>query len=1295
MAPFHDSSSLASDRALFEEMSVIAARTKTSRGTSRSPGRLRSSRSPQNRTPTSAANGHGAATDTPPGPASTATPSSSPARARPSKSLLQGSPRPRRRKARAANLCLAESILSTLSQRSPASSAPPTPRLPPPTPRLPPPPLPKVEAAILGPTRHADVRDESSPRVSPQEMESGGSGPHATMALHMPPPSPFGTYPRPVTLDARPASAEAADLNGLRQSPVVPSPARHVFRDHLRPSNLRGAGEGEGNANDDTYSLPADSGMANPDIAPLETGGAYSNLDVTASARGADVADPYMNDSFRDPDPVSAVSEMSLNPEEMKGYAQLVFPDGEYLVASTEIMLGRDERAHQILKDQAKKLRRERREQALRQARQQVAEHDAQEALEQYKLEPSHASQQGDDDAPGPSSSSSHPLEGRPAPALPSIFSEQGGIVNYEGSVDEVRRKRFRKRSLLLSRSSSNTSVAPANLHVYGTIKTPYGSSEDGGKGIFLPIHPFQPEDIRKISKEHLRIYYDPTEKQWKMEIKGNGAFVLNELYHENVVDPDSGEEDIAPRHFKRDDTVFLTHNTEVLVTSLTFHFKLPQRKGVSSFDSEDDIDEGDEDQLSASLPRRLSSAADAESMDHDDPVVKREEEHGDKKAKIKLRPGKGKSLPKDHSPEDSRRLGAKGKKPKAAAAEPSAQPESASPPADLDTTAGEGPLVVLGPPAFDPTSSLQHVPVDELPEKRKGPGRPPKNGLVSKRDEGIIRRKMKEFEKRGERPPPYKDILAQVRAENRAKELAARAAARGEPAPAVSIEMTGALPSNEIDLTTEAPIVPQQSVQPTTESPDQTALDSQEPEGKDSAKRQQQRTYKSPSPMKPREEYTAEELKRPTQTYYYILDEILAEGPEDAMELQQIYDKICKKYPFYKYIVESTGWQSSVRHNLKQNDRFLPVQKQGKGWLWAIDHTVPLDKEKKRKPTPPPMPRPPVQYPAQNGATQPGMPYAASNYVTPYGQPPSNGQAPYQPPSVPPHQGSVQQSYSSPYGQAGAPNAYGPPAGPLGQPIGRGPSSSAASPQPNAPPRTTSHPPSQRLSHTPQPAAAAGAAPQQPPAVPLAFHNLVEEIMQWRVTYLSQFGQDAATYARHERIFKRVVEWISMLQMRQNPRVEFENDEERRVFNILEGMRHKFEQRRGAVQETPVSAPGLTRPDAVPVASASTPGLASTSVAVSASTPQAQPAEAQPASTQSPANAAAAAAVGRIPSADVPPSPYVQPQPNAQPTSHAPSRPSSAGAAQAPVSAGVKRAATESVADDTDDTHEGKRAKI
>ncbi|EME46200.1 hypothetical protein DOTSEDRAFT_98485, partial [Dothistroma septosporum NZE10] len=80
------------------------------------------------------------------------------------------------------------------------------------------------------------------------------------------------------------------------------------------------------------------------------------------------------------------------------------------------------------------------------------------------------------------------------------------------------------------------------------------------------------------------------------------------------------------------------------------------------------------------------------------------------------------------------------------------------------------------------------------------------------------------------------------------------------------------------------------------------------------------------------------EDLKKPSMTYIYIIDEILSSIEGGQADLQTIYDKIQKRWPYYKYRVGSIGWQSSVRHNLLSCERFVDAGKSGKGKFWRIN---------------------------------------------------------------------------------------------------------------------------------------------------------------------------------------------------------------------------------------------------------------------------------------------------------------------------------------------------------------------
>ena len=261
------------------------------------------------------------------------------------------------------------------------------------------------------------------------------------------------------------------------------------------------------------------------------------------------------------------------------------------------------------------------------------------------------------------------------------------------------------------------------------------------------------------------------------------------------------------------------------------------------------------------------------------------------------------------------------------------------------------------------------------------------------------MEKKRREYEKRGEDPPPYDAMVGMVRSETKAKELQQKALQNGEIDPGTSI-----VPSIETlpkYNTAKPPPGPRAS---TTGEADTSAG----PARKASSPKPSKRTDKSPSPVPPLEFFTEEQLKKPNGTYVTILDEILQAHPDGEADLPDIYLRIQKRYPHFKYGVPTSGWQSSVRHNLLQHDRFTEKGKSGKGKFWAIDWSIPIEREQKKKKIDTSLPR---------HAQQPGQ-YGQQQYGNTYGNSQFNGQA-----HGANHPGSA---YSSPYAQPGQHAQYG-----------------------------------------------------------------------------------------------------------------------------------------------------------------------------------------------------------------------------------------------------------------------------
>ncbi|KAF2485345.1 hypothetical protein BDY17DRAFT_293406 [Neohortaea acidophila] len=752
-----------------------------------------------------------------------------------------------------------------------------------------------------------------------------------------------------------------------------------------------------------------------------------------------------------------------------KAYAKLVFTDGDFFITTTDVVLGRNmERFEQMRRRKKSELR-------------------ARAELDTYRKEPSQPSQPGDGDQQFDASESSHSLEGRPAP--PSNFSEHGGPVWYPSvSEDEAasHRPKARRRISHFSKSSSTNSIAPANLHA-GTTSDPLDPSREPATRTvaFIPIHTQVAEDIGKISKEHLIFRYNFELQTWELTVAGNRAFINDVLVEKNAIVP-------------------LHHDDEIMIATISMTFKLPDNPsrhsplslGTFSQYSEADLSDGDSDgdelaRVSTSPVRRLSNAMlvgssedeDDDDAEKDDDAVVSRRKAGRKLPKLKLstktggkKPAKStKDKPSDKSPKPKQQT--KGK----SVAEPSPEAtrkveaekklkeEATTPAEDKKASPAEVPFI-------KPGSVLEGIPMEELPEKRKGPGRPPKEGNVSKRDTQLANKKRKEYEKKGEEPPPFKVLVDIVRRESKFKEMQAKMEANGQLEPGQQI-----MASIEVDAAGDGSAA---TSRPRTE---EGMTGENKKATSPSAKPKRMRAI---SPVKPEAECTPEELKKPDYTYVHIIDQILNEHPSGQADLQEIYELIMKKYPYYKYRQSTMGWQSSVRHNLLQSPRFTDVGRSGKGKLWTIDHDIPLDKEKKRRGTPP-RAGPSGQF-AHHGGAAP--------YGNVYGQQQPNGQM--GPGSQAGPAGSYYPPYPHQHGQH--PQHYYQPGGSASQ-VHYANSQSPAYAQQHA----------------------NGSQPAQ--STPTPYNTLVQEILDFNKRHLASFpGAHPQEIERQGKILSAITEYLS-----------------------------------------------------------------------------------------------------------------------------------------------------------------------
>ena len=261
---------------------------------------------------------------------------------------------------------------------------------------------------------------------------------------------------------------------------------------------------------------------------------------------------------------------------------------------------------------------------------------------------------------------------------------------------------------------------------------------------------------------------------------------------------------------------------------------------------------------------------------------------------------------------------------------------------------------------------------------KRKGPGRPPKNGIISKREQALLARQAREEAKaaaqKGSGPAP-------VRGKGKT----------GRDTKPTKQEETNLQPNGKRKYTKRKRAGGIEDQQGARESTEQT--DSVPPEqtgaaaslSKPAKEKKPPKPPRSPSPVFDESTMTPEQLAKPSASYVILIHEALKNSATGQMSLPQIYRAIERRYPFYKLRVQTQGWQSSVRHNLSQHPAFRKIERDGKGWMWGLVPEVSIEKEKKRRTTPPPAPQQQHYYP-------PGPPHMMQRPYQYLGMPPMNG---------------------------------------------------------------------------------------------------------------------------------------------------------------------------------------------------------------------------------------------------------------------------------------------------------------
>ncbi|KAJ9624914.1 hypothetical protein H2203_004864 [Taxawa tesnikishii (nom. ined.)] len=805
----------------------------------------------------------------------------------------------------------------------------------------------------------------------------------------------------------------------------------------------------------------------------------------------------------------------------MQAYAKLEFPDGQFYVHTLAVELGRDKQAERQRMRQARLQRRARKEQARRVQEQENVEAEAESESGQSRKKETQAM---------------------------SNISESGGIVGvnvYPDSDESSRPSRRRKRKPYLSNDSSQSqSIAPANLHTLGNdppftenlFDDPFADkdsfSAEGVKGLDIVFK--LPDNAR--DDEQAEDEGDEGEE----ELYGSESPLSEAQSPQSTPDPgrrsipiedfsDASSADDVPLRIKHKHKRPKSPKREKKQHVIKLKLKRPgdpvklaQKKEKAAKAGKQPSKSGKEKSEKPGKPERGEKAEKADKQEALERVEKVEKAE---KPKSKPKPaGTPDAAPKT---EEAKRAAEQNEIQVESKATESATPATSAPPPTAAVASAPAPTPPNIPAELPAGSILAGLAPEEIPQKRKGPGRPPKNGVMSKRDEAIIKRKKKELQKLGLEIPPLGELLAMARAEGATKKDPKPDDGKDEDkdTPKPSIEIDPTLMNQNIDATPTAQAKSEASAQ----------LDKSPGEKADAKPK---RVAKSPSPQKPESEYTEEELRKPAQTYVVLIHEALSKSPTGIMDLQQIYDAMQKMYPFYKYRCQTHGWQSSVRHNLISSDAFEEAGKIGKGRLWKINPNVSIDKEKKRKaPTPPPE-RPTYQYPYTNGGQYPygapsnappayGQPYRHNPYGNPYGPPTVNGVRPPGAP-VPPRPGAYYSPYASNPQGPNQDSVYGPPSRPpygapghFGPqlpppPNGANPAAPNQSGSLNAPHPPATSPPQPHPQQADEQLSRQPSGTPQPQQTGLGSERTIEAIMDYHKVYISKFPNEEQEKARN-----------------------------------------------------------------------------------------------------------------------------------------------------------------------------------
>lgn len=671
-----------------------------------------------------------------------------------------------------------------------------------------------------------------------------------------------------------------------------------------------------------------------PMMFPLSAIGAndYTQMLLENAKMGLDLSpgsrsQPYLQESafphdtsfFHDPRAIPASLQ---EPDEtrVKAFAKLIFDDGVVYINTYQLFLGRD----------------------LVAAREAARwDEEASQALEEQV------------DPQRPKTPVQVKREGSFSRPPRSVISESAGVLRDEDVSDNdyrIRRRKSRKGSKK-SKSTPSSSRHPSRrnsvVQAGGSVRSTLQATREPARGDpalvepspfscpTIHIHPpaaLGLSGFKPISRRHIKIAYNPKNGLWEASIIGrNGAFIDDEFYLDGK-------------------TVPLKCGSLLQIGVVCVRFLLPNvavghngAENAPEYDENHPLDRYSEGGKEMSFdfedtPRdgalaqdtsEESSEGEAEGFDDQDEDQDEGEELEDDEEELETSDRSGLAIGDVDEQEDDNE-----------------EPE--------------------------PETVLQ-------PQKRKGPGRPPKNGIMSKREQQLLK----------------KQALAQQQAASESPATTKNKVGRPRKHPRPD---TPPLKTEKRKYTKRKPKEPKDATQQ-----DGSGSDDKPKERKE---KKPPKPPRSPSPVFKESDLTPEQLQKPTANYVTLIHEALTNSAAGEMSLPQIYRAIQRKYPFFVLKCSTNGWQSSVRHNLSQHHAFRKVRRDGKGWMWAVVEGVSIEKEKKRRITPPPQMAPghmhhqPIytgQHPAH---IMPGHPAYGPGMM---GPPPGYSMTPQMPPHMRP----------------------------------------------------------------------------------------------------------------------------------------------------------------------------------------------------------------------------------------------------------------------------------------------------